>query len=53
MGQVSPAQGMDISAVALDKLIARLQAGDIKEIIIATNFTAEGDATAYVIGGIV
>lgn len=49
MGQVSPAQGMDISAVALDKLVARLQASDIEEIIIATNFTAEGDATAYVL----
>ena len=48
MGQVSPAQGMDISAVALDKLVARLQASNIEEIIIATNFTAEGDATAYV-----
>ena len=31
MGQVSPAQGMDISAVALDKLVARLQASDIEE----------------------
>ena len=49
MGQVSPAQGMDISAVALDKLVARLQVSDIEEIIIATNFTAEGDATAYVL----
>ena len=49
MGQVSPAQGMDISAVALDKLVVRLQASDIEEIIIATNFTAEGDATAYVL----
>ena len=49
MGQVSPAQGMDISVVALDKLVARLQASDIEEIIIATNFTAEGDATAYVL----
>ena len=49
MGQVSPAQGMDISAVALDKLVARLQLSDIEEIIIATNFTAEGDATAYIL----
>ena len=49
MGQVSPAQGMDISAVALDKLFARLQASNIEEIIIATNFTAEGNAPAYVL----
>ena len=49
MGQISPAQGMDLSAVALDKLIERLQNSETEEIIIATNFTAEGDATAYVL----
>ena len=49
MGQINPAQGMDLSAVALDKLIGRLQGSEIEEIIIATNFTAEGDATAYVL----
>lgn len=49
MGQISPTQGMDISAIALDKLVERLQQSDIDEIIIATNFTAEGDATAYVL----
>lgn len=49
MGQVSPAQGMDISHISLDKLVARLQSSEVEEIIIATNFTAEGDATAYVL----
>ena len=49
MGQVSPAQGMDISHISLDKLVARLQNSKVEEIIIATNFTAEGDATAYVL----
>ena len=49
MGQVSPAQGMDLSHIALDKLVARLQNHAVEEIIIATNFTAEGDATAYVL----
>ncbi|STZ76233.1 recombination mediator RecR [Bergeriella denitrificans] len=49
MGQISPAQGMDISAIALDKLVARLQQSEVEEIIIATNHTAEGDATAYVL----
>ena len=49
MGQISPAQGMDVSAIALDKLVTRLQNADVEEIIIATNFTAEGDATAYVL----
>ena len=49
MGQVSPAQGMDLSHIALEQLVARLQGSEVEEIIIATNFTAEGDATAYVL----
>ena len=49
MGQVNPAQGMDLSHIALEKLVARLQNSAVEEIIIATNFTAEGDATAYVL----
>ncbi|QEY24895.1 recombination mediator RecR [Neisseria animalis] len=49
MGQINPAQGMDISAIALDKLVGRLQQSEVEEIIIATNHTAEGDATAYVL----
>lgn len=49
MGQVNPAQNMDLSALAVDKLLTRLQSSKIDEIIIATNFTAEGDATAYVL----
>ena len=49
MGQVNPAQGMDLSHIALQKLIARLHEHPVAEIIIATNFTAEGDATAYIL----
>lgn len=49
MGQVNPTQGMDLSHIALDKLVGRLQNSEVEEIIIATNFTAEGDATAYVL----
>lgn len=49
MGQVNPAQNMDLSALALDKLIHRVAQEPVEEIIIATGFTAEGDATAYVL----
>lgn len=49
MGKVNPTQNMDISAISLEKLVARLQQSDIEEIIIATDFTAEGEATAYVL----
>ena len=49
MGQVSPAQGMDLNHIALSQLVERLQESEVEEIIIATNFTAEGDATAYIL----
>lgn len=49
MGQINTTLGMDVSAIALDRLAQRLDGGEIEEIIIATAFTAEGNATAYVL----
>lgn len=49
MGQVNPAQGMDLNHVALKELVGRLKNSEVEEIIIATGFTVEGDATAYVL----
>lgn len=49
MGQVNPALGMDVSQLALDKLAQRLQDGEVEEVVIATSFTAEGNATAQVL----
>lgn len=49
MGQIDPAQDMDLSHIALKPLVERLKNSETEEIIIATNFTAEGDATAYVL----
>lgn len=49
MGQVSPTQDMDLSHIALEKLVARLSGSTVSEIIIATSFTAEGNATAYIL----
>ena len=49
MGQVNPTQNMDLSHIALNELITRLTDSPVQEIIIATSFTAEGDATAYVL----
>lgn len=49
MGQVNPAQGMDLDSIALDPLVSRLSGSPVEEIIIATSYTAEGDATAYVL----
>ena len=49
MGYINPTQNMDLNHIALEKLIARLSGSAVHEIIIATAFTAEGDATAYVL----
>lgn len=49
MGQVNPLQNMDLHSIALDRLVKRLSGSPIEEIIIATSYTAEGDATAYVL----
>lgn len=50
MGRLSPLDGIGPSEIGLDKLEARLQNGDVSELILATNITVEGDATAYYIG---
>ncbi|RKW25754.1 MAG: recombination protein RecR, partial [Kingella sp. (in: b-proteobacteria)] len=49
MGQVSAAQEVDLHQIALEKLADRLSGSPVAEIIIATSFTAEGDATAYIL----
>ena len=49
MGQVSAAQEVDLHQIALEKLADRLSGSSVAEIIIATSFTAEGDATAYIL----
>lgn len=47
MGHLSPLDGIGPEELGLDALEKRLAAEDIKELIIATNPTVEGDATAH------
>ncbi len=49
MGLISPIQGVGATELGLEKLMTRIQASDIKEVMIATPFTPEGDATAHFI----
>lgn len=51
-GHLSPIEGIGPRELGLDVLDARLDSGDIKEIILATNPTVEGDATASYIAAI-
>jgi recombination protein RecR len=50
MGHLSPLDGIGPAELGLDVLEARLDEGEIREIILATNPTVEGEATAYYIG---
>ncbi len=49
MGRISPLDGMGPSEIGLDRLIARALEAGVEEVILATNFTNEGEATAHVI----
>ena len=50
MGKLSPLDGIGPHDIGLAKLFARATDGEVHEVILATNFTAEGEATAHVIG---
>lgn len=50
MGHISPLEGVGPKDIGLQKLMDRAADGVVREVILATNFTAEGEATAHVIG---
>lgn len=50
MGKLSPLDGIGPNDIGLKKLFDRALDGQVEEVILATNFTAEGEATAHVIG---
>jgi recombination protein RecR len=49
MGRVSPLDGIGARELGLEKLVARALDGKVRELILATNFTNEGEATAHYI----
>jgi recombination protein RecR len=49
MGKLSPLDGIGPKDIGLAKLFERAGDGIVQEVILATNFTAEGEATAHVI----
>ena len=48
-GRLSPLDGIGPSELGLDRLAERLAAGEVKELILATTTTVEGEATAHYI----
>ena len=53
MGALSPLDGVGPREIGLDRLVRRASDGTVKEVILATNFTVEGEATAHYIGELV
>ena len=47
MGHLSPLDGIGPEALGLDLLETRLASGEVQELILATNPTVEGEATAH------
>lgn len=52
MGHLSPLDGVGPAELGIDALEALLAEGGIRELILATNPTVEGDATAHFLGEI-
>lgn len=53
MGRLSPLDGIGPREIGLDRLLKRAQDGSTEEVILATNFTVEGEATAHYLGELI
>lgn len=51
MGRLSPLDGLGPEELGRDLLERRLREGEVQELVIATNPTVEGEATAHWLGG--
>ncbi|MBN8479456.1 MAG: toprim domain-containing protein, partial [Burkholderiales bacterium] len=49
-GRLSPLDGIGPREIRLARLIRRALDGTVREVILATNFTNEGEATAHTVG---
>src|SRR5690625_4289372 len=47
MGRLAPIDGVGPEALQIEKLMARAAAPEVQEVILATNFTSEGETTAH------
>lgn len=49
MGRISPLDGVGARELGLERLLSRILDGAVREVILATNYTNEGEATAHYI----
>lgn len=47
MGRISPLDGVGARELGFERLLARVFDGEVREVILATNYTNEGEATAH------
>ena len=52
MGKLSPLDGIGPKDIAFEKMLYRAMEIEVKEVILATSFTTEGETTAYYIADI-
>ena len=52
LGRIAPLDGVGPEQLTIDRLVERVRAGGVKEIIMATNPTVEGDGTALFLSNI-
>jgi recombination protein RecR len=50
MGRLSPLDGVGPREIGLQRLLERATDGQVSEVVLATNFTQEGEATAHYLG---
>lgn len=50
LGHLSPIDGVGPDDIGVDQLLARVGQEEIRELVLATNLTVEGEATAHYIG---
>jgi len=53
LGRISPLEGINPDDLTIDALARRLESGTVREVIMATNPTLEGDGTALHLQGII
>ena len=51
-GRLSPLQGLGPESLEVSRLLARLEGGEVKEVILANNPDQEGEATARFLAGV-
>lgn len=52
-GAISPMEGVGPEQLNIKSLLKRLEGGEVKEVILATNISVEGDATALYLAGLI